>query len=1056
MKLSVRAAVDALRPMSRFFIERPRFATVISLVLGLLGVVSLFRLPVAQYPEVMPPSICICCSYPGANARELMDSVAAVLEEEVNGVEGMIYMDSTMMDNGSYALVVTFDVGADRDLALVKVQSRVQQAMSRLPIEVRDCGITVDCASVEKIALVNLRSRTGAIGRLDIADYAQSVLRQELQRIPGVGGVDSDAPRKAMRIWIDPFRCAAQGIAASEIVETIRNQNVQATIGSAGQRPTPSSHQVVTLMSKGRLNSAEEFGEMIVRRDEKGGVVRLRDVAKVEVAAENYESYVTCNGRMAVSLGVYRLPNSNAVEIMRAVRAKLAELKPHFPADLEWYIPFDATEYIRESIAETVGTLVLTFVLVALVCWLFLQNWRATLVPVAVIPVSVLSTFSVMAVLGYSVNILTMFGLILAIGTVVDDAIVVVERVQYLMERGLNAKEAAIQAMQDVTGAVIATTLVLLGIFVPIGFLGGMTSMIYRQFAVTISAAVSFSTLCALTLSPALCAVLLRDVRRGREKWAPFRWFESGLDRVCTRYAAFAHAFVGRPFAVIAILAGMAFGAVHLVRTLPDSFIPIEDLGQVIINLHLPDGYSRQATERTCSALSERLLAVPGVEAVDTTVGYSDGYGASENLSDILVILKPWRERASDDLSLEAITAKIRAICDQVPTADIYVYSPSAIPGMSFGGSVRPAILADDHLDMHRMIRTAESMRPWLEASPMISTVYTGSYDSMPCTYLDVNRAKCESYRVPLASLYGTLQNYVGSLYVNDVNLGNQVNRVIVQADSRGRNTVDAVRRIHVRSETGAMVPVDALVTCRQTSNARVQWRYNKYLVTGFTCMPAEGYSTGEVTEEVRRIFKEHLPKGYTLTWLNPTLFEVREAGMVTPIFVLAILFGYLFLVAQYESWMIPIPVMLSVTVAVLGALAGLRIAGLPMSAFSRLGIILLVGLSAKNAILIVEFSKEAHDFDGLSPAGSATVGVVERFRAVMMTAFTFVLGILPMVWATGAGANARRSIGVTTLAGMLAATLVGVLLVPGLYVIFQRIGDWYARQRFQIHDLSF
>ena len=1047
MKLSVRAAIDALKPMSRFFIERPRFAAVISLVLGLLGVVSLLRLPVAQYPEVMPPSINITCSYPGANARELMDTVANVIEEEVNGVEGMIYMMSTMTDDGSYVLTVTFDVGADRDIALVKVESRVQQAMSRLPIEVRDCGITVACASVEKLATLTLRSRAGGISRLDISDYIYETLRPELQRIYGVGTVDSDGPRKAVRVWIDPFRCAAQGISASEVVTTIRNQNVQATIGSAGQRPTPSSYQVVTLMSKGRLNSAEEFGEMIVRRDEKGGVVRLRDIARLEIGEQEYSKFVTCNNRDAVSVNIYRLPDCNAVEMMRGVREKMTELEKRFPGDIVWSVAFDATDYIRESIAETVWTLVLTIILVALVCWVFLQNWRATLVPVTVIPVSILSTFAVMAALGYSVNILTMFGLILAIGTVVDDAIVVVERVQYLMERGLNAKEAAIQAMQDVTGAVIATTLVLLGIFVPIGFLGGMTSMIYRQFAITISAAVSFSTLCALTLSPALCAVLLKDVRKGRAKWTPFRLFETGLDRVCTRYAALAHAFVGRPVAVIAILAGMAFGAVHLLRTLPDSFIPIEDLGQIIINVHLPDGCSRLATEKTCAELTDRILAVPGVDAVTATIGYSDGYGACENLADMLVVLKPWTERGDRDCSLESITSRIRNICDGTTSGDIYVYSPCAIPGMTFGGSVRPAILADDHLDMHRLIRVLESMRPWLEASPMIDTVYTGSYDAMPCTYFDVNRAKCESYRVPLSSLYSALQSYIGSLYVNDVNLGNQVNRVIVQADARGRNSVDATRRIHVRSETGAMVPVDALVKCRPTSNARVQWRYNKYLIAGFTCMPAEGYSTGEVIEEVKRIYAEHLPKGYTLNWQNPTWFEVREIGMATPIFILAVLFGYLFLVAQYESWMIPIPVMLSVTVAVLGALLGLKIAGLPMSVFSRLGVILLVGLSAKNAILIVEFSKEAHDFDGLSAAGSATVGVVERFRAVMMTAFTFVLGILPMVWATGAGANARRSIGVTTLAGMLAATLVGVLLVPGLYVIFQRMGDWYEKR---------
>ena len=1047
MKLSVRAAIDALRPMSRFFIERPRFATVVSLILAFLGLAALRTLPIAQYPEVMPPAISVDCEYPGANTHELMTTVANVIEDEVNGVEGMIYMESTMTDDGTYNLTVTFDVGADRDIALVKVQSRVEQAMSRLPKEVRDCGVTVNCSDIERIAVLNLISKGGAMQQEDIAHYFYEVVRPELQRIPGAGSVVTDGDRRAIRVWVDPFRCAAAGIDISEIQTAIANQNIQASIGSVGHRPTPGSHQVITLMSKGRLSKPEEFGEIVVRRDDKGGIVRLRDVARIELGEQSYNEDGTYNNQPSMAIEVYRLPNSNALAMMDEVRTRMAELQKKFPSDLEWCVIHDATDFIREAIAETIWTLGVTVLLVVLVCWLFLQNWRATLVPAAVIPVSILSTFTVMAVLGYSVNELTMFGLILAIGTVVDDAIVVVERVQYLMERGYNAKEASIQAMQDVTGAVIATTLVLLGIFVPIGFLGGMTSMIYRQFAVTISASVTFSTVCALTLSPALCAVLMKDVRKGSAKWAPFRAFEAGLDRVCTKYAAFAHAFVGHPFAVLAILGAMAMGAVHLARTLPDCYVPAEDLGVVIVNIHLPDGMPRVASERLCANLTDRIRVIDGVEAVQACFGYSAGYGMSENLADIIVVLKPWSERRTEETSLPAIEEKLRAIADSVPAADIYVFSPSVIPGMSCGGSVRPAITSNDDMDNRRLVETMNRMMALMQASPVLSTVYGGNYAAMPYVYLDVDRAKCETCRVPLANLYAALQSYVGSYYVNDVNIGNQVNRVVVQADARGRNDIEAVKQLHVRSETGEMVPVGSLVTCRQTSDSRVTWRRNRNLIGGFTCLPAKGYSVGEARRAIKRIFDENLPKDYTLEWLNPTWFEVREDGMVTPIFILAIIFGYLFLVAQYESWMIPVPVMLSVTVAVLGAFLGLWIAGQPVSAFSRLGIILLVALSAKNAILIVEFSKEAHDFDGLSAAGSATVGVVERFRAVMMTAFTFVLGVLPMVWATGAGANARRSIGVTTLAGMLASTLVGVLLVPGLYVVFQRLGDWYEKR---------
>ena len=1030
-----------MRPMSRFFIERPRFAAVVSIVLSLLGAVSLMRLPVAQYPEVMPPSVSVTCSYPGSNTRELMYTVAAVIEEEVNGVEGMIYMFSTMSDDGTYSFSVTFDSGTDRDVALMKVQTRVQQAMSRLPIEVRDCGITVNCASIERLGMINLWSKGGGIGRLEISDYVFETLRPELQRIHGVGGVETDGQRKAIRVWIDPLRCAAQSISSSEIVDVIRRQNVQATIGTAGRKPAADSHQLVTLMSKGRLSSPEEFGEMIVKRDGGNGIVRLKDVARIEEGEQEYGAYAVYNNHDMVSVDIYRLPDCNAVEIMDDVRARMAELSKHFPGDLDWSVSYDVTDYIRASISETVSTLLLTVVLVAFVCWLFLQSWRAMLVPVVTIPVSILSTFTVMAVLGYSVNILTMFGLILAIGTVVDDAIVVVERVQYLMARGMNAREAAISAMNDVTGAVVATTLVLLGIFVPIAFLNGMTSMIYRQFAITISASVAFSAVCALTLSPALCAVLMRNDDPHRRKWKPLQLFEKALDRVCTRYAVLSSLFVRRPLAVLAIIAAAALWTVHLGRTLPDSFIPVEDQGVINVDVHLPDGYTRAGTESVCKILTDRFNEVDGVQGVIATVGKSCEYGICENLADVIVVLDPWADRKRTGRTMTKIIADIREIARKVPAADIFTLVPAAIPGMGFGGTVRPNIVSDN-LDWHAMIRIVEKVGRELAKSPLIGHIFCGSYDTMPYCYFDVNRAKCESYRVPLASLYATLQQYVGSLYVNDVNLGNQVNRVIVQADARGRDSVEGVCGIYVKSEAGAMIPVDALVTPRMVSDGRVCWRFDKRLVAGFTCVPAEGVSSGEAMKECRRIMEETLPDGYMPVWLNQSWFEDRERGMALPIMLLAVVFGYLFLVAQYESWMIPVPVMLSVVVAMLGALLGLQISGEPASAFSRLGMILLIGLSAKNAILIVEFSKEAHDREGLPVTGAATVGVIERFRAVMMTAFTFVLGILPLVWAEGAGANARRSIGVTTLAGMLASTLVGVLLVPSLYAIFQRLCD--------------
>ncbi len=1040
MKLSVRAAVDQLRPFSRYFIERPRFATVIPLVMIIAGVVSLLRLPMAQYPEVTPPVITVQCAYPGASTHELMQTVAEVIEDEVNGVERMLFMSSTMSDDGSYRLGITFDVGTDRDVALMKVQSRVQQAMSRLPVEVRDCGINVSAGVVEMIGIVNVWSRDGGLSRLQISDYVNETLRPELQRVPDVGLVATDALRSTIRVWIDPLRCAAQSIGSDEIIEVIRRQNVQAALGTVGQLPSQDSPQLVTLRSEGRLSSPEEFGEMIVKRDGNGSVVRLKDIARIEVGPQSYRTSAAYNNRDAVTLYVFRTYDCNAVTMMDGVRDCVRKLERTFPGDLEWDVSYDATRFICASVRESMVTLVMSIVLVALVCWLFMRSWRATLIPVAVIPVSVLATFTVMAACGYSLNALTMFGLILAIGTVVDDAIVVVERVQFLIEKGLNAKEAAIHAMQDVTGAVIATTLVLLGIFLPTAFLTGMTSMLYRQFAITISAAVTFSTVCALTLSPALCALLLKPEEPACGKRNGLRMFEVLLDRLSTKCAVFSGRLVARPVSAMVMLTVILLWSVHLGRTLPDSFVPTEDRCLLFANVHFPDGCTRPRTERLCRKLADEFRAVDGVAGVTSLIGEGDG-GECENLGYFNIMLRSWQEREQSGRSWEAILEDIRAIGNRVPAADFHAYTGAPIPGLGSGGTVSFGISSNDS-DWHRLMQVAERVKRRLDDSPLIKATYTDSYDSMPYCQLTVNRAKCESYQVPVGTLFSTLQHYIGSYYVNDVNLGSQVNRVVIQADERGRDSVEAARRVFVKSQTGAMVPVDSLVSTEMTVDGRWCTRYNKRLITNLMSVPKPGVSTGDAMREIGRILAESLPADYFPEWQGATWHENREQGKVLPILALAVLFGYLFLVAQYESWLMPVPVMLSVVVAILGAFIGLWCAGLPTSVYSRLGMILLIGLAAKNAILIVEFSKEAHDRDNLPVRSAAAVGVIERFRAVLMTAFTFVLGVLPLVWATGAGANARRAIGVTAFSGMLASSLVGILFVPVLFAVFQRLGD--------------
>ncbi len=1043
MKLSIRAAIDALRPFSRFFIERPRFAGVVSIVLSLAGAVALMKLPVAQYPEVQPPRIVVACNYPGANAHEVMNTVASPLEDEMNGVEDMLFMASSCSDDGAYSLGITFEVGTDRDVALMKVQNRVQQALTKLPAEIKATGLRVRCASEDQLGILTLRSKTGKLSRIEVSDYMYGVVQPAILRVPGVGDATIHGPKMAIRVWLDPRRCAAQGINAEEIVAAIKAQNVQASLGSVGASPTPDNNaRKITLIAKGRLHTPEEFGEIIVRRDAKGGIVRLKDVARTEYGEQGYNFFNTFNNDISTSVELNQLPGGNAIRTMNLIREELKRLETRFPGDLEWIIPYDTTDYVRACLKEIVFTLFLTLGLVALVCWIFLQDVRATLVPIITIPVSLLSTFTVMAALGYSINILTLFGLVLAIGTVVDDAIVVVERVQTLMEQGLNPKEASIQAMQDVTGAVIATTLVLLGIFVPVGFLGGLTGKIYQQFAVTLSTAVVFSSVCALTLSPALCTVLLKNAPADRKKFFLFRLFDAVLDRAGRLYVWASGLFARHVVLLALIFLMLVCFAIATAKSIPPAFIPHEDQGTVMVDANLPEGCVRTFTAQACGEAVTRMRGIKGVESVLMTAGSSRIGGRGENQSMMTVRLDPWDERPGKDLEVLAIRARINETNSTLPMIVTRAFAPPPIPGFGAIGGVEPAIFSLGDTDATRLARVAKSLAKEFESSPLIESAVCGYNADTPHLHLDVDRAKCELFRVPLATLYMTLQTYLGSLYVNDVNLGTQVNRVTVQADWDGRADAEAVRGLYVRSETGAMVPVSALVTFGESLGPRVIYRRNQYVYCTILCTPAPGVLAGDCREEVIRILNEKLPPDYGYDWAGLTFHEMRARGTALPLLILAVLFGYLFLVAQYESWTIPLPVMLSVATAVLGALIGLKIAGLDLSIYAQLGIVLLIGLASKNAILIVEFAKERHERDGLGIIEAALSGAHERFRAVLMTALTFVLGVAPLVWATGAGAGSRRAIGTTTFAGMCAATLLGIVLVPGLYVLFQALRE--------------
>ena len=1038
MKLRIRKAIDEIKTFSRVFIERPRLAMVISIVLTIAGVMSITSLPISQYPQLTPPEINVTYTYPGANAKEVMSTIATPIEDEINGVEDMIYMTSESGDDGQYSLTVSFEVESDRDMDLVKVQNRLAQAEPKLPAEVKELGGRVRARSTDMLGFMAIISPKGTFSRLELSDYIYGNIQPVLLRVHGVGEVQVYGPKLSMRVWLDPDRLAAQGMNSEEVIAAISKQNIQASLGTVGAAPN-GTHGAFSfsVLAKGRLMTPKEFDEIVIRRDERGGIVKLKDVARTEIGEQNYMFSGQLNGGNAVSIAVQQTPGANAIATMDALLAEMRRLEENFPDDVEWLIPYDATEYVRSCIKEIVETLALTFFLVVLVCYLFLQDWRATLVPCLTIPVSLSSTFILMAILGYSINILTLFGLVLAIGVVVDDCIVVVERVQYLIEtRGLNSKEAAIQAMSDVTGAVIATTLVLLGIFVPVGFMSGITGRIYQQFSVTLSAAVCFSTVCALTLAPAMCSLLLR--RSEMYKHGPLAWFNTAVEKSKTVMVFLSRALAKRLFLsfMLLVLAGLC--TVWMFSKTKTSFLPDEDQCVVFVSMSMPEGTTMVRSREASLRATDLLFTQEEVSSILSINGWAMIGGRGESQSTLIVDLKDWKERQRPDQHVSALVMRFQKLLSQIPEPEFKVFIPPAIPGLGSNSGIDLRIQAKEDTDAKRLDEVKNQVLAALNKSPLVMMAFSGYNAKTPHLRFNLDRIKAEMFHVPVATVYATLQNYLGSRYENDINLGTQVNRVTVQADWKGRDTPSALNRLYVRSGTGNMVPMGSLGTLSREIGPRTVQRYNMFLAAGITVMPAPGVASGSVMDEVRRVLKEVLPSDYGYEWSGITFQEARNEGTTGMLILLALIFGYLFLVAQYESWTIPMPVMLSIFVAVLGALIGLKMYGYSLSIYAQLGLVLLVGLASKNAILIVEFAKEKHENDGLSIVDAAGVAMGERLRAVLMTALTTLLGTLPMVIATGAGAASRHDIGTTEFYGMLFSVLFGVLLVPGLYALFQ------------------
>jgi HAE1 family hydrophobic/amphiphilic exporter-1/multidrug efflux pump len=1030
--------------ISRFFIDRPIFASVLSAFIVIAGLAALRVLPVAQYPDILPPEVDLQAFYPGANAETVAETVAAPLEQAINGVDNMLYVRSASAGNGSLAMTITFAIGTDPDLAAINVNNRVQSALSQLPEEVRRQGVNVRKRSTSFLQIIALDSEDPRLDAVFISNYALLNVLDELRRVPGVGDAQIFGSKDySIRIWLRPDRLAQLGLTPADVAAAVREQNAQFAAGRVGEEPSRGDADFTfSVTTLGRLAEPEQFEDIVVRTTDSGGIVRLKDVARVELGSREYNFSAARNGKPTVPIGIFLKPGANALQVGNAVKARMLETQQRFPAGLDWSIPYDTTVYVKVSIIEVVKTLVEAMLLVFAVVFLFLQNRRATLIPMLAVPVSLIGTFAAMLLLGFSINTLTLFGMVLAIGIVVDDAIVVLENVERIMAgENLSPRDATVKAMEQVTRPVIAIVFVLTAVFLPVAFLGGLVGEMYRQFAITIAVSVAISGFVALTLTPALCASLLRHEDVVSHGW--LHRFEDWFARMTGRYARGVAFMLRHGTLTLALFGVMLVAIVGLLRSVPAALAPAEDQGYVMVIPILQDAASLRRTEAVNAQLTEALLAHPAVEQVMTFSGLDVlTFSLRTNTGITWVNLKDWSERTSDELSAKGVAGYVFGLGAQVKDAFVLAFEPPPIEGLSMTGGFDGFVQSRGGGDYKELEAAVQKLVAAASQRPELSGVTTSYSASVPQVRIDLDREKAKLLGVNVAEVFETLQSTFGALYVNDFNRAGRVFRVHLQSEAEFRAHPDDIRNVYVRTGSGELIPLTTLVTVREVTGPEIIERYNVFPSAKILGGPASGYSSGQALEIMEQLAKQTLPDGYALEWTGTSFQEKATGGASQTVFLVGVLMVLLVLAAQYERWTLPFAVIMAVPFAAFGAFLAVFLRGLENDIYFQIGLVTLVGLASKNAILIVEFAQLKVQ-EGMSIDEAAIEGAKLRFRPIVMTSLAFILGVAPLAFSSGAGAASRHSIGTGVIGGMLAATFIATFFVP---VFFRWVARWGRR----------